>query len=101
MNRLTVILTASILAFGMLMVTPALQAATPSGMVQIPGGEFEMGDHYGVGGSDELPLHVLRGGSWFNDGINLRCAVRASGDPDYRNGGIGFRLALHFQSLMI
>jgi len=27
--------------------------------VNIPGGTFEMGDHYGVGGSDEKPMHTV------------------------------------------
>ncbi len=31
----------------------------PSGMAFIPGGEFEMGDHSGVGYPDELPVHTV------------------------------------------
>jgi len=32
---------------------------TPSGTVQIPAGRFVMGDHHGLGGTDELPLHTV------------------------------------------
>jgi len=56
MNRLGLILTVSILSCGMITV-PTLQAQAPAGKVLIPGGEFEMGDHYDVGYSDEKPLH--------------------------------------------
>ncbi|MEW6742690.1 MAG: SUMF1/EgtB/PvdO family nonheme iron enzyme [Planctomycetota bacterium] len=40
---------------------------------------------------------VLRGGSWNNNDINLRCANRDNDNPDNRNNNNGFRLALHFQ----
>jgi formylglycine-generating enzyme required for sulfatase activity len=36
---------------------------------------------------------VLRGGSWFGNPTYLRSAFRSSGTPDYRDGGIGLRLA--------
>jgi len=31
----------------------------PPGMVAVPGGEFEMGDSFGEGDSDELPVHTV------------------------------------------
>ncbi len=36
---------------------------------------------------------VLRGGSWINNGRNLRSARRNANEPDNRNNNIGFRLA--------
>jgi formylglycine-generating enzyme required for sulfatase activity len=36
---------------------------------------------------------VLRGGSFFYDGAKLKAAGRGFGDPDYRRGDFGFRLA--------
>jgi len=35
------------------------------GMAFIPGGEFEMGDHHGDGGSGELPIHAVYLDSFF------------------------------------
>ena len=37
---------------------------------------------------------VLRGGSWINNGRNVRSANRNRNEPDNRNNNIGFRLAL-------
>ncbi|MES9881948.1 MAG: SUMF1/EgtB/PvdO family nonheme iron enzyme [Sedimenticola sp.] len=36
---------------------------------------------------------VLRGGSWINNGRNLRSANRNGNEPDERNHNIGLRLA--------
>ncbi|WP_236848953.1 hypothetical protein [Candidatus Thiodictyon syntrophicum] len=36
---------------------------------------------------------MLRGGSWNNDGRNLRAAVRNRNAPDNRNNNLGLRLA--------
>jgi sulfatase modifying factor 1 len=38
--------------------------------------------------------HVLRGGSWGSLAINLRCAYRSNGVPDYRYMINGFRLTM-------
>jgi hypothetical protein len=43
---------------------------------------------------------VLRGGSWINDGRNLRSAQRNANDPGNRNDNIGFRLARAQQGWM-
>jgi hypothetical protein len=37
---------------------------------------------------------VLRGGSWINNGRNVRSANRNRNEPGNRNNNIGFRLAL-------
>ncbi|HEX4953282.1 MAG TPA: SUMF1/EgtB/PvdO family nonheme iron enzyme [Thermoanaerobaculia bacterium] len=36
---------------------------------------------------------VFRGGSWSNLALNVRAAARLGYSPDYRNDGLGFRLA--------
>ncbi|MDT4331338.1 formylglycine-generating enzyme family protein [Methylomonas sp. MS20] len=36
---------------------------------------------------------VVRGGSWYNLAWYCRCACRSNFQPDYRNGGLGFRCA--------
>ena len=37
---------------------------------------------------------VLRGGSWNNNGRNVRSANRNRNEPDNRNNNVGFRLSL-------
>jgi len=44
-------------------------------------------------------LRVYRGGSWFDDSRNCRSADRIAWYPDYRDGNLGFRLALSLQSV--
>ena len=48
-----------------------------------------LGDRSITGGD-----RVLRGGSWNNNGRNVRSAIRNHNQPDNRNNNIGFRLAL-------
>ena len=36
---------------------------------------------------------VTRGGSWQVGAASVRCAVRSGFDPDWRDGGLGFRVA--------
>ncbi|MCB1740002.1 MAG: SUMF1/EgtB/PvdO family nonheme iron enzyme [Gammaproteobacteria bacterium] len=43
--------------------------------------------------SDEVGPRVLRGGSWDFNPINLRAANRYFVRPDFRNDGVGFRVA--------
>jgi formylglycine-generating enzyme required for sulfatase activity len=45
-------------------------------------------------GPDSGSYRVLRGGSWFNFPVGLRCAFRHRFLPSYRDGGIGFRCAV-------
>ena len=35
---------------------------------------------------------VLRGGAFYSDADDVRCAYRVSSDPDYRFNNIGFRV---------
>ncbi|MGD2086137.1 MAG: SUMF1/EgtB/PvdO family nonheme iron enzyme [Candidatus Aminicenantes bacterium] len=44
-------------------------------------------------GSEDGSLRVCRGGSWVNFAENCACAIRYRLHPDYRDGGLGFRLA--------
>jgi formylglycine-generating enzyme required for sulfatase activity len=37
---------------------------------------------------------VLRGGGWHDDAANCRSAIRGGNEPGYRDGPVGFRLAL-------
>ncbi|NOT58972.1 MAG: SUMF1/EgtB/PvdO family nonheme iron enzyme [Acidobacteria bacterium] len=41
-----------------------------------------------------LPLRVLRGGSWNNNGRNCRAANRNRNEPGERNNNNGFRVVL-------
>jgi formylglycine-generating enzyme required for sulfatase activity len=38
------------------------------------------------------PLRLLKGGSWFSQARDLRCAARQSAPPGYADGYIGFRV---------
>ena len=67
MNRLAFLVIATIFSCGMFIITSTRQAQTPPGMVLIPGGEFEMGDHYGVGEIWELPVHAVYIDSFYMD----------------------------------
>ncbi|MFH1109945.1 MAG: formylglycine-generating enzyme family protein [Planctomycetota bacterium] len=40
---------------------------TPPAMVLIPGGEYQMGDHFNEGGTDERPVHAVNVGSFYMD----------------------------------
>ena len=42
---------------------------------------------------DEI-RRVVRGGSWFNDQVDARCAVRDRRLPNFRSSGYGFRVVL-------
>ena len=37
-------------------------------------------------------LRLLKGGSWFSQARDLRCAARQSAPPGYADGYIGFRV---------
>jgi formylglycine-generating enzyme required for sulfatase activity len=43
------------------------QASPPEEVVLIPGGEFQMGDHFSEGYSDERPVHAVNVGSFYMD----------------------------------
>ena len=46
------------------------------------------------------PARVVRGGSWNNNGRNVRSANRNRNTPDNRNNNLGFRLALAQQAMI-
>jgi formylglycine-generating enzyme required for sulfatase activity len=50
----------------------------------------------GAGGEepDSNETRVLRGGSWFTDRLDARCACRLRFDPDVHDFNFGFRLVL-------
>ncbi|WP_419788117.1 SUMF1/EgtB/PvdO family nonheme iron enzyme [Pseudodesulfovibrio sp.] len=41
---------------------------------------------------------VLRGGSWINNGRNVRSAYRNRNKPGNRNRNIGFRFRVHYMA---
>ncbi len=53
-------------------------------------------DPEGVAGGDQGAgvKRVVRGGSWYGNGRDVRSAFRYWSEPDYRNNLMGFRLAL-------
>ena len=71
-------------------------------MVAIPGGTFEMGDHAGVGSSDERPIHSVTLDAFFMDKYEVsntkfadflnNSAVTVSGSDVYQVGGAGQRI---------
>jgi formylglycine-generating enzyme required for sulfatase activity len=57
---------------------------------------FESYPYHPDDGREDLQkesLRVLRGGSWWNDRTNVRCAFRGWNNPDGRNVNLGFRVA--------
>ncbi len=48
----------------------------------------------GVAGAGSNPLRVVRGGAFFNESRNVRCAIRNWNDPSNRNDNIGFRVVV-------
>ena len=45
----------------------SVAVAQPQGMVLIPGGAFQMGDHFSEGDPNELPVHAIRLDSFYMD----------------------------------
>jgi len=41
--------------------------SAPAGMVEVPGGSFEMGDNFNEGQSDELPVHTVEVSGFYMD----------------------------------
>jgi len=74
----------------------------PNDMVAIPGGTFEMGDHAGVGSSDERPIHSVTLDAFFMDKYEVsntkfadflnNSTVTVSGSDVYQVGGAGQRI---------
>ena len=71
-------------------------------MVAIPGGTFEMGDHAGVGASNEQPVHSVTLDAFFMDKYEVsntkfadflnNSTVTVSGSDVYQVGGAGQRI---------
>ena len=74
----------------------------PNDMVAIPGGTFEMGDHAGVGSSDEQPVHSVTLDTFFMDKYEVsntkfadflnNTTVTVSGSNVSQVGGAGQRI---------
>lgn len=54
---------------------------------KLPGGQDPIGPRKGS-------IHTIRGGSWFNDGVDARSASRIIGGPAPANAATGFRVVL-------
>jgi len=59
-------------------------------------GDYPSGSQTNPTGATSGSSRVIRGGSWRLDPADCRVANRYSGAPDYRYGGVGFRLARTF-----
>jgi formylglycine-generating enzyme required for sulfatase activity len=60
---------------------------------------FPYGDDYLIrkkeqNSLDKVEYRIIRGGSWYDSTVNVRCAVRFWDHPDLRNVILGFRLLL-------
>jgi formylglycine-generating enzyme required for sulfatase activity len=71
-------------------VTQFPQGKSPYGCWDMAGNVFEWTSSKS-GGS--MSKYVLRGGSWFSDSYNCRCAFRNESHPNFINSYIGFRCA--------
>ena len=57
-------------------------------------GSYSAGDQTDPEGAVTGTYRVIRGGSWNNNGQNLRSAYRNNDNPNNRNNNIGFRILL-------
>jgi formylglycine-generating enzyme required for sulfatase activity len=63
--------------------------ASPYGCEELSGNVWEW-----TRDAPEEVARVLRGGSFNNDQVDVRCAYRSGPSPNYRNGYLGFRCVL-------
>ncbi len=65
------------------------EGATPQGLMDMAGNVWEwMGNYY----DEDKKFFALRGGSWFDYDVSLRCAARYFGRPVLRYLSVGFRV---------
>jgi len=79
-----------------------LEGATPEGLYDMAGNVWEwMGNWYENWYDHSTKrARALRGGSWFNNSVNLRCSVRNINlNPVLRYDGIGFRVVRSVDTL--
>ncbi|TLU87724.1 MAG: NACHT domain-containing protein [Chlorobium sp.] len=63
--------------------------ATPEGLYDMAGNVWEWMDYKY---NKDTSARAVRGGSWFNDPVSLRCSARLNDVPAVRNDAIGFRV---------
>ena len=69
------------------------EGATPEGLMDMAGNAWEWMDNWH---DEDKKYRALRGGSWYNRSVNLRCAARGLINPRTRLHYRGFRVVCEF-----